>query len=121
MANDAVAGNATRVAQRGPGDGDDPVRAVLAAYTHDLITAVDETLATFLTAEVDSLTEIDISMGRFAATAREAVLVAASGSAPRSPTGGGAGRSVAPRRYHPSCPRWPRWSCCTPSPWCTTT
>ncbi|MFF0470138.1 polyprenyl synthetase family protein [Micromonospora zamorensis] len=75
MANDAVAGNATRVAQRGPGDGDDPVRAVLAAYTHDLITAVDETLATFLTAEVDSLTEIDISMGRFAATAREAVLV----------------------------------------------
>ncbi|NYH44343.1 geranylgeranyl diphosphate synthase type I [Micromonospora jinlongensis] len=75
MANDAVAGNATRVAQRGPGDGDDPVRAVLAAYTHDLITAVDETLATFLTAEVDSLAEIDISMGRFAATAREAVLV----------------------------------------------
>ncbi|MBQ1036259.1 polyprenyl synthetase family protein [Micromonospora sp. C81] len=75
MANDAVAGNATRVAQRGPGDGDDPVRAVLAAYTHDLITAVDETLATFLTAEVDSLAEIDISMGRFAAAAREAVLV----------------------------------------------
>ncbi|MGC5305841.1 polyprenyl synthetase family protein [Micromonospora zamorensis] len=75
MANDAVAGNATRVAQRGPGDGDDPVRAVLAAYTHDLITAVDETLATFLTAEVDSLAEIDISMGRFASTAREAVLV----------------------------------------------
>ncbi|MCG5467453.1 polyprenyl synthetase family protein [Micromonospora sp. LAH09] len=75
MANDAVAGNATRVAPAGSGDGDDPVRAVLAAYTHDLITAVDETLAAFLTAEVDSLAEIDTSMGRFAAAAREAVLV----------------------------------------------
>ena len=74
MANDAVAGNVTRVAPAGPGDGDDPVRAVLAAYTHDLVTAVDETLDTFLTAEVDALNEIDASMGRFAATAREAVL-----------------------------------------------
>ncbi|MGC4833328.1 polyprenyl synthetase family protein [Micromonospora vinacea] len=74
MANDAVAGNVTRVAPAGPGDGDDPVRAVLAAYTHDLVTAVDETLDTFLTAEVDTLNDIDTSMGSFAATAREAVL-----------------------------------------------
>ncbi|MEU4552880.1 geranylgeranyl diphosphate synthase type I [Micromonospora violae] len=74
MANDAVAGNVTRVAPAGPGDGDDPVRAVLAAYTHDLVTAIDETLNTFLTAEVDALNDIDASMGRFAATAREAVL-----------------------------------------------
>ncbi|MEW2147211.1 polyprenyl synthetase family protein [Micromonospora vinacea] len=74
MANDAVAGNVTRVAPAGPGDGDDPVRAVLAAYTHDLVTAVDETLDTFLTAEVDTLNDIDASMGAFAATAREAVL-----------------------------------------------
>jgi len=74
MANDAVAGNVTRVAPAGPGDGDDPVRAVLAAYTHDLVTAVDETLTTFLSAEVDSLNEIDPSMGAFAATAREVVL-----------------------------------------------
>lgn len=75
MANDAVAGNATRVAPTGPGDGDDPVRAVLAAYTQDLIAAVHETLSTFLTAEVDTLAEIDTSMGRFAAAARDAVLV----------------------------------------------
>ncbi|WP_327033295.1 polyprenyl synthetase family protein [Micromonospora ureilytica] len=74
MANDAVAGDVTRVAPAGPGDGDDPVRAVLAAYTHDLVTAVDETLSTFLTAEVDTLNHIDASMGSFAATAREAVL-----------------------------------------------
>ncbi|MET7706077.1 polyprenyl synthetase family protein [Micromonospora sp. NPDC005413] len=74
MANDAVAGNATRVAPAGPGDRDDPVRAVLAAYTHDLITAVDDTLTTFLAAEVDSLTEIDAAMGGFAAAARQAVL-----------------------------------------------
>ncbi|MET8355699.1 polyprenyl synthetase family protein [Micromonospora sp. NPDC005171] len=74
MANDAVAGNVTRVAPTGPGDGDDPVRAVLAAYTHDLVTAVDETLDTFLTAEVHALNDIDASMGSFAATAREAVL-----------------------------------------------
>ncbi|MFE9190414.1 polyprenyl synthetase family protein [Micromonospora sp. NPDC007208] len=74
MANDAVAGNVTRVAPTGPGDGDDPVRAVLAAYTHDLVTAVDETLNAFLTTEVDTLNDIDPSMGSFAATAREAVL-----------------------------------------------
>ncbi|WP_410819795.1 polyprenyl synthetase family protein [Micromonospora sp. 050-3] len=74
MANDAVAGNVTRVAPTGPGDGDDPVRAVLAAYTHDLVTAVDETLSTFLTDEVETLNDIDASMGAFAATARKAVL-----------------------------------------------
>ncbi|MBM7491876.1 geranylgeranyl diphosphate synthase type I [Micromonospora luteifusca] len=74
MANDAVAGNATRVAAAVPGDGDDPIRAVLAAYTQDLLTAVHETLTTFLTAEVNSLTEVDTSMGAFAAAAREAVL-----------------------------------------------
>ncbi|MEU7798776.1 polyprenyl synthetase family protein [Micromonospora arborensis] len=74
MANDAVAGNATRVAAAVPGDRDDPVRAVLAAYTQDLVTAVHETLTTFLTAEVNSLTEVDTSMGSFAAAAREAVL-----------------------------------------------
>ncbi|WFF02340.1 polyprenyl synthetase family protein [Micromonospora sp. WMMD964] len=75
MANDAVAGNATRVAPAEPGDRDDPVRAVLAAYTQDLIAAVHETLSTFLTTEVDTLTEIDASMGRFASAARDAVLV----------------------------------------------
>ncbi|MEU4471498.1 polyprenyl synthetase family protein [Micromonospora sp. NPDC023888] len=75
MANDAVAGNATRMAAAAPVDRDDPVRAVLAAYTHELVTAVDETLTTFLAAEVDSLAEIDTSMGAFAASAREAVLV----------------------------------------------
>ncbi|MGC4769168.1 polyprenyl synthetase family protein [Micromonospora sp. DT44] len=74
MANDAVAGNAIRVAPTEPGERDDPVRAVLAAYTQDLITAVDETLSTFLTAEVDALTEIDAAMGGFASAARAAVL-----------------------------------------------
>ncbi|SCE85087.1 geranylgeranyl diphosphate synthase, type I [Micromonospora coriariae] len=74
MANEAVAGSAIRVAPARPGDGDNPVRAVLAAYTQDLITAVDDTLTTFLTAEVDSLAEIDAAMGEFAASARTAVL-----------------------------------------------
>ncbi|MFI6065461.1 polyprenyl synthetase family protein [Micromonospora sp. NPDC051227] len=74
MANDAVTGNVTRVAPTGPGDGDDPVRAVLAAYTHELVTAVDQTLSTFLTDEVETLNDIDPSMGAFAATAREIVL-----------------------------------------------
>ncbi|MFG1916040.1 polyprenyl synthetase family protein [Micromonospora sp. NPDC048898] len=75
MANDAVAGSATRVAAAVPVDRDDPVGAVLAAYTHELVAAVDETLTTFLAAEVESLAEIDASMGSFAASAREAVLV----------------------------------------------
>ncbi|NES15722.1 polyprenyl synthetase family protein [Micromonospora sp. PPF5-17B] len=74
MANDAVAGNAFRVAPAQPGATDDPVRGVLAAYTRDLIKGVDETLAAFLAAEVDALTEIDAAMGGFAATARDCVL-----------------------------------------------
>ncbi|MEU5944020.1 polyprenyl synthetase family protein [Micromonospora sp. NPDC047465] len=74
MANDAVAGNTLRVTPAAPGDGDDLVGAVLAAYTSDLVTAVDRTLAAFLAAEVASLAEIDAAMGRFAATARDSVL-----------------------------------------------
>ncbi|MEU7994550.1 polyprenyl synthetase family protein [Micromonospora sp. NPDC049060] len=74
MANDAVAGNSLRVAPAGPTDGDDPVRAVLAAYTKDLVTAVQDTLAAFLATEVDALREIDAAMGGFAATARDCVL-----------------------------------------------
>ncbi|MFI7578761.1 polyprenyl synthetase family protein [Micromonospora sp. NPDC049497] len=74
MANDAVAGNALRVAPAGPADGDDPVRAVLAAYTKDLIRAVDDTLAGFLATEVAALTRIDAAMGGFAATASDYVL-----------------------------------------------
>ncbi|MBU8858235.1 MULTISPECIES: polyprenyl synthetase family protein [unclassified Micromonospora] len=74
MANDAVAGNALRVAPAQPGATDDPVRGVLAAFTKDLIEGVDETLAAFLAAEVESLTEIDAAMGGFAATASDCVL-----------------------------------------------
>ncbi|MBF5032479.1 MULTISPECIES: polyprenyl synthetase family protein [unclassified Micromonospora] len=74
MANDAVAGNALRVAPAQAGATDDPVRGVLAAFTKDLIKGVDETLAAFLAAEVESLTEIDAAMGGFAATARDCVL-----------------------------------------------
>ncbi|WBC13378.1 polyprenyl synthetase family protein [Micromonospora sp. WMMA1998] len=74
MANDAVAGNALRVAPAQPEATDDPVRGVLAAFTKDLIKGVDDTLAGFLATEVDSLTEIDAAMGGFAATARDAVL-----------------------------------------------
>ncbi|MCO1617093.1 polyprenyl synthetase family protein [Micromonospora sp. CPM1] len=74
MANDAVAGNALRVAPAQPGATDDPVRGVLAAFTKDLIKGIDETLAAFLAAEVESLTEIDAAMGGFAATARDCVL-----------------------------------------------
>lgn len=74
MANDAVAGNTLRVAPAGRADGDDPIRAVLAAYTRDLVSAVDDTLAAFLATEVASLTEIDAAMGGFATTARDSVL-----------------------------------------------
>lgn len=74
MANDAVAGNALRVAPAQPEATDDPVNGVLAAFTKDLIRGVDATLAAFLAAEVDSLTEIDAAMGGFAATARDSVL-----------------------------------------------
>ena len=74
MANDAVAGDALRIAPAQPAATDDPVRGVLAAFTKDLITGVDDTLAAFLAAEVDSLTEIDAAMGGFAASARDCVL-----------------------------------------------
>ncbi|MGK5676401.1 polyprenyl synthetase family protein [Micromonospora sp. URMC 106] len=74
MANDAVAGDTLRVAPAGRADGDDPIRAVLAAYTRDLVSAVDDTLAAFLATEVASLTEIDAAMGGFATTARDSVL-----------------------------------------------
>ncbi|MCI4063636.1 polyprenyl synthetase family protein [Micromonospora sp. R77] len=74
MANDAVAGNTLRVAPAQPVATDDPVRGVLAAFTRDLVEGVDETLAGFLAAEIDSLTEIDAAMGGFAATARDCVL-----------------------------------------------
>ncbi|WP_422753851.1 polyprenyl synthetase family protein [Micromonospora sp. WMMD708] len=74
MANDAVAGNALRVAPAQPGATDDPVRGVLAAYARDLVNGVDETLSAFLAREVDALTEIDAAMGGFAATARDCVL-----------------------------------------------
>ncbi len=72
MANDAVAGSPLRVAPARSTD--DPVRSVLAAYTRDLVAAVDDTLEAFLATEVDSLTEIDAAMGGFAATARDSVL-----------------------------------------------
>ncbi|WP_431935890.1 polyprenyl synthetase family protein [Micromonospora sp. RP3T] len=74
MANDAVAGNALRVAPAQPEATDDPVRGVLAAFTKDLVRGVDDTLTAFLATEVDALTEIDAAMGGFAATARDCVL-----------------------------------------------
>ncbi|GLY22497.1 polyprenyl synthetase family protein [Micromonospora sp. NBRC 101691] len=73
MANDAVADNATRATIR-PAEGDDPVTAVLAACTRDLVRAVEETLSAFLATEIDALAEIDAAMGDFAATARDHVL-----------------------------------------------
>ncbi|MFY1705390.1 polyprenyl synthetase family protein [Micromonospora sp. WMMA1923] len=74
MANDAVAENDLRLTADRPTEGDDPVGAVLAAYTRDLVEAVDHTLAAFLSDEVESLRAIDAAMGGFAATARECVL-----------------------------------------------
>ncbi|WP_229398889.1 polyprenyl synthetase family protein [Micromonospora okii] len=74
MANDAVAGNALRLAPAQPEATDDPVRGALAALTDDLVGRVDDTLAAFLAAEVAALTEIDAAMGGFAATARDCVL-----------------------------------------------
>ncbi|MFF3867133.1 polyprenyl synthetase family protein [Micromonospora sp. NPDC001898] len=74
MANDAVAGNTLRVAPAQPEATDDPVRSVLAAFANDLARGVDNTLTTFLAAEVASLTEIDAEMGGFASTARDCVL-----------------------------------------------
>ncbi|MFR9777246.1 polyprenyl synthetase family protein [Micromonospora sp. MS34] len=74
MANDAVAANPLRIVPAQPGATGDPVRGVLAAFTSELVEGVDETLAVFLAAEVDSLTGIDAAMGGFAATARDCVL-----------------------------------------------
>ncbi|WP_433346265.1 polyprenyl synthetase family protein [Micromonospora sp. CA-111912] len=74
MANDAVAGDTLRVAPAKPEATDDPVRSVLAAFANDLARGVDDTLTTFLAAEVASLTEIDAAMGGFASTARDCVL-----------------------------------------------
>src|SRR5688572_20746092 len=74
MANDAVAGNAPRVAPVRPVDADDPVREVLAAFTRDLVRAVDETLGDFLTTEVASLAEVDPALHDFARTAHDCVL-----------------------------------------------
>lgn len=74
MANDAVAGNALRVAPVRPVDADDPVSEVLAAFTHDLIRAVEKTLGEFLSTEVAALSEIDPAMRGFARSARDCVL-----------------------------------------------
>ncbi|MEV2237573.1 polyprenyl synthetase family protein [Micromonospora sp. NPDC049891] len=74
MASDGPTGNLLRVVPEQPVGGVDPIAAVLAAYTRDIVTAVDNTLAEFLTAEVDALTAIDPAMGGFAATARDCVL-----------------------------------------------
>ncbi|MER5702265.1 polyprenyl synthetase family protein [Micromonospora sp. NPDC002296] len=74
MANDAVAGDTLRVAPAQPGATDDPVRGVLAAFANDLAQGLDDTLTTFLAAEVASLAEIDTEMGGFASTARDCVL-----------------------------------------------
>ncbi|MEV6691108.1 polyprenyl synthetase family protein [Micromonospora sp. NPDC051196] len=74
MANDQLAGNLLRVLPGQPVGGDEPVPAVLAAYTQDLVTAVETTLAEFLNAEVDALGAVDPAMGGFAATARDYVL-----------------------------------------------
>ncbi|MDG4794917.1 polyprenyl synthetase family protein [Micromonospora sp. WMMD1082] len=74
MASDGPTGNLLRVVPEQPVGGDDPIAEVLAAYTRDLVSAVDETLADFLAAEVDALTSIDAAMGGFAATARDCVL-----------------------------------------------
>lgn len=121
MANDAVAGNSLRVAPADPTDGDDPVRAVLAAYTKDLVTAVQDTLAAFLATEVDALREIDAAMGGFAATARDCVLAGGKRVRPTFAYWGGAARRTARVRCRRCCPPSPPWSCCTPSPSSRTT
>ncbi|MFI6821310.1 polyprenyl synthetase family protein [Micromonospora sp. NPDC050187] len=74
MANDAVAGNSARATTIRPAEGDDPVTAVLAACTTDLVRAVEETLSAFLAVEIDALAQIDAAMGDFATTARDHVL-----------------------------------------------
>ncbi|MGK5737499.1 polyprenyl synthetase family protein [Micromonospora sp. URMC 103] len=74
MANDAVAADALPVVPAQPARDSDPVGAVLAAHARDLVTALDDTLAAFLAAEVATLTEIDAAIGDFATTTRDAVL-----------------------------------------------
>lgn len=74
MANDRLTGNLLRVLPEQPVGGDEPIPAVLAAYTRDLVLAVEQTLAGFLDAEVAALAAIDPAMGGFAATARDCVL-----------------------------------------------
>lgn len=74
MANDAVVGNTPRVVPARRGGQNDPVRASLAAYATEIVTAVDDTLDDFLSAEMDTLTAIDPAVGGFAVTARDSVL-----------------------------------------------
>ncbi|MEU6021175.1 polyprenyl synthetase family protein [Micromonospora sp. NPDC047134] len=74
MANDRLTGNLLRVLPEQPVGGDEPIPAVLAAYTRDLVLSVEQTLAGFLDAEVAALAAIDPAMGGFAATARDCVL-----------------------------------------------
>ena len=74
MANDRPTGNLLRVVPEQPVGADEPIPAVLAEYTRDLVTAVDKTLAEFLGAEVETLSGIDAAMGTFAGTARDCVL-----------------------------------------------
>ncbi|MGC5031463.1 polyprenyl synthetase family protein [Micromonospora sp. DT229] len=74
MANDRLTGNLLRVLPEQPVGGDEPIPAVLAAYTRDLVLAVEKALADFLATEVAALAAIDPAMGGFAATARDCVL-----------------------------------------------
>ncbi|WP_026189866.1 polyprenyl synthetase family protein [Salinispora mooreana] len=74
MANDAVVGKAPRVIPARRGGETDPVRARLAAYTEEVVAAVDDTLVDFLDTEIDALAAIDPSAGEFATMARDSVL-----------------------------------------------
>lgn len=74
MANDAVVGKAPRVIPVRRGGDTDPVRTRLAAYTEEVVAAVDDTLVAFLDTETDALAAIDPSAGEFATIARDSVL-----------------------------------------------
>ncbi|WP_018217625.1 polyprenyl synthetase family protein [Salinispora vitiensis] len=74
MANDAVVGKAPRVIPARRGGETDSVRARLAAYTGEIVAAVDDTLVDFLNTEIDALAAIDPSAGEFATIARDSVL-----------------------------------------------
>ncbi|WP_027661507.1 polyprenyl synthetase family protein [Salinispora fenicalii] len=74
MANDAVVGKAPGVIPARRGGETDPVRASLAAYTEEVVAAVDDTLVDFLAAEIDALAAIEPSAGEFATIARDSVL-----------------------------------------------